>query len=99
MAALRVWGIYAPRDTRLIVAAPSRAAAHRAFNAARFTVSMSHLTSHGCCTGNEVEIAVATAKPGAVFASRRHYSPKREHYTEVTDLPEYWRRHEPAKKT
>ena len=67
---LRVWGITLFRreapgphhQTREIVAAPSRAAAGRAFG-----VSAGHMAKWAEETGNELELQTAIAEPGVVF--------------------------------
>jgi hypothetical protein len=63
--ALTTWGLdvlFGVRQRRVIVAAPSRAAAARALGC-----SSAYLGSYGCPTGNDREIALAESKPGTVF--------------------------------
>jgi len=67
MAALKVYGMnktMAPtyKTHRVIVAAPSKAAAARALG-----VTSSRLTKWGSVTGNANELEVALAAPGFVF--------------------------------
>lgn len=58
---------------RVIVAAPSRAAALIAFNAAGLRFTAHYLRGFCSETGNEHEIALATASPGTVYIkSTRH---------------------------
>lgn len=57
------------QEVRVIVAAPSRAAALRAAGLKTTGTWVRDFVSQ---TGNEQEIAVATAKPGAVFMGPSH---------------------------
>lgn len=67
MAKLKVWGCAlqlrdVPRQQRVIVAANSRAQAARILR-----VSDNFLRDYASVTGNALEIAIATNKPGAIF--------------------------------
>lgn len=80
-AELKVWGarIWAPntweieespngdRQRRVVVAAPTVAAALRAYAAHGINISRSQFNQRGCETGNEREISVALSEPGSVF--------------------------------
>jgi hypothetical protein len=57
------------RQCRAIVAAPSKAAAVRALNAADLAVTMHTFNGYAAETGNDTEIATATAHPLHVFVS------------------------------
>lgn len=80
MKPLTVWGIIRMkphdipldqpahvRQCRAIVAAPSKAAARRAFDAAGFYMTMHSFNGFAGETGNDHEVATATAAPGHVF--------------------------------
>ncbi|GAB2734512.1 hypothetical protein [Nocardioides pakistanensis] len=57
------------RQPTMLVAASSRAAAVRAFNAAGARITDSFLRDYGSETGNDHHIAVATSQPGTVFCA------------------------------
>jgi hypothetical protein len=62
---------------RVIVAAPSRAAALIAFNAVGLRFTAHYMRGFCSETGNEHEIALATTSPGAVYIkSTRHHGAK-----------------------
>lgn len=73
---MKVYG-YSLGVERRIVAATSQAGAARAFK-----IPASRLAKYGCETGNAVEIALATGKPGAVFSRPLNSPFTAEHYTE-----------------
>jgi hypothetical protein len=63
--ALTTWGLavlFGVHQRRVVVAAPSRAAAARALGC-----TSAYLAAWGCPTGNDQEIALAEAQPGTVF--------------------------------
>jgi hypothetical protein len=57
------------KQVRVIVATTSRNKAVEALNACGLWVSLGHVTTHFCDTGNKVERATALAAPGEVFAA------------------------------
>lgn len=62
------WG----RQARLIICAPSGAAARRAFAAVGWTITMGDWRHGWCDTGNAVELAVAHASPGVPLYQPEH---------------------------
>ena len=66
----------AERQPRVLVAAPSRAAAVRAFREAGLSVTTSFLATYGGPTSDPAEITVATSDSGTVFIKTgRQYDP------------------------
>lgn len=55
------------KQIRVIVAAPSRAAAHRAVVAAGINVTIGEMRTYWGETGNKIELNVAGSAPGVVF--------------------------------
>ena len=58
------------KQARCIVAAPSKAAAARAFD-----TSLHHLNTYGSVTGNKHEIEAAMAQPGVALWTEDRYRP------------------------
>ncbi len=70
---LKVYGGMYDGQNRIICAAPSWAAFHRAALKSGVNVSLYHLKQYGWPTGNGKEIEIATAEPFRVFSAKNDF--------------------------
>lgn len=81
---LKVYGGTYDGRNRVIVAAPNRADALRALNAAGHQMSMHGFREYGSETGNAHEIDVAATSPGTVFRRLDRYGPSAGAFVALT---------------
>lgn len=79
------------RQVRVIVAAPSGAAARRALVAAGLgDVSRTEWANHWGTTGNALELEVALAEPGRVFGRTMEYVRDASEFVRLADDAKPW---------